>query len=109
MSYKRFQMDLAIKEPIPKVLADQLTAIRQHMVILKSFSEKINPGRLNEENTTRLVEHVCNHDIGKRCEQAHELDISPEEKKETLNNDTLAELRSVARIPFTKWSLARRK
>lgn len=109
MSYKRFRMDLAIKEPIPKLLAKQIEGIKRGMVILKSFSEKINEGKRNEENTVMLEEHVCNHDTGKRCEKAVKIQIGPKGMEENKKDDTMGELRSLAWIPFTKWGMARRK
>lgn len=109
MSYKRFRMDLAIKEPIPTALKGQLEGIKHHMLVLQSFSEKINEGKPNEEDTTILEEHTCNHDVSKRCEKPHELEISHEEEEEAERSDTMGELRALVRIPFTEWCLARRK
>lgn len=109
MSYKRFRMDLAIKEPIPPALAGQLEGIKHHMAVLKSFSEKINEGKPNEENTTMLEEHTCNHDLGKRCGPRYTVDTSLKAEEENKKYDTMGELQALAWIPFTKWGLARRK
>jgi hypothetical protein len=109
MSYLRFRMDLAIKEPIPPSLEGQLNAIKHHMVVLKSFSEKINKGRPNEEDTTMLEEHLCNHDTGKRCGSVYTLEKGLEAEEENKNNDTMGELCSLVWVPFTKWGLARHK
>ena len=96
MSYLRFKMDLAIKEPIPAALEVQLDGIKHNMVVLKSFSEKINEGRLNEEDTTRLEEHTCNHDRGIRCGPVYTVETNMKAEEENKNNDTMGELRSLA-------------
>ena len=73
MSYLRFQLDLAIKEPLPQALADRLPAIRDTIRRLKSFASKINEGQTNEEMTVRAVYHICRHDEGAPCEPEREV------------------------------------
>lgn len=102
-------MDLAIKEPIPQELEVDLDDIKEHMLRLQEFAVKINEGRPNEENTTKLEEHTCNHDTGKACGRLRVLEVSSKSLEENKKNDTMGELRSLAWIPFTKWGLARRK
>ncbi len=62
MSYLRFIVDLAIKQPISSGLQAQLSAIATQILRLQSESEKINPGQIMEENSTRATYHVCHHD-----------------------------------------------
>lgn len=102
-------MDLAIPTPIPKELVAELDGLKESMLRLQEFAVKINEGRPNEENSTMLEEHTCNHDVGKRCGKAHKLQISSKRLKENKKHDTMGELRTVGRIPFTKWCVARRK
>ena len=68
MSLRRYMIDLAIPEPVAPGLQGQLTAIEQHIRILKSFAVKINEGEINEEYTTKATRHTCHHDEGKSCE-----------------------------------------
>lgn len=62
MSYLRFRLDLAIKEPIPQALKDKLPAIRREIRRLKSYASKINEGKGNEEITVTATYHICDHD-----------------------------------------------
>lgn len=73
MSYLRFMIDLAIKEPIPDELSEQLDVIRTHIRTLKSYASKINEGLLNEEDTTRAKYHKCRHDEGLPCEEEQQI------------------------------------
>ena len=73
MSYRRYMIDLAIPEPLPSTLRGQLTAIEEHIRVLKSFAVKINEGKDNEEMTTRAVWHICHHDSGGNCEPESEI------------------------------------
>ena len=73
MPYIRFRLDLAIKQPIPQKLKEHLPAIKAKILELKSYSEKINEGKENEEMTVKTSYHICNHDIGLPCEK--EVDI----------------------------------
>lgn len=109
MSYRRFRMDIAVKRPIPAELAKDIDAIKEHMLRLQHFAVKINAGKPNEENTTILEEHICNHDIGRACEPSKQVEVSISRKEKNKKNDTVEELRSVARVPLTKWGVARYK
>lgn len=69
MSYIRFTLDLAVKEPIPQALKDRLPAIRNAIKELKAYASKINQGAANEEMTVRAVYHRCHHDeLNTPCE-----------------------------------------
>lgn len=68
MSYIRFQLDLAVKQPIPAALQSKLPEIREAVRKLKSFASKINEGKETEEMTVRAVYHICHHDEGLPCE-----------------------------------------
>lgn len=62
MSYIRFTLDLAVKQPIPSALQTKLPVIRDAIRQLKTYAEKINAGASNEEMTVRAVYHICHHD-----------------------------------------------
>lgn len=81
MPYERINIQLAIKEPLPAILLQkptqaQLTALGQMTWLeiiqemirrFKKYSEKINAGRDNEEDTTQAKRHRCQHDVGLSC------------------------------------------
>jgi len=85
--FHRFQIDLAIPDPIPNALNEkpttaQLTAIKNMTWIqiirtmvqrLKQVSEKINKGTDGEEDTVRAKKHICKHDIGQSCDAEEEI------------------------------------
>ena len=73
MSYLRFNLDLAIKQPIPNALKNKLPAIRHTIKELKSYASKINEGQDNEEITVKATWHLCKHDEGKPCEEENEI------------------------------------
>lgn len=73
MSYLRFQLDLAIKQPIPDALKTKLPEIKDNIQRLKAYAEKINEGNVNEEMTVRAVYHICKHDEGLPCEPEQEI------------------------------------
>lgn len=67
MSYIRFTLDLAIKQPIPAALSAKLPIIKAAVRELKGFAEKINAGKVDEEMTVKATYHICRHDEGKPC------------------------------------------
>ena len=87
MPLHRFQIDLAIPDPIPKALlqkptTQQLTAmanmtwiqiVRAMIQRLKGFSQKINEGTSREEDTIRAKKHICKHDIGQSCDGGEDI------------------------------------
>ena len=73
MSYIRFNLDLAVKQPIPQALQNKLPAIRDAIKQLKAYASKINEGQANEEMTVRAVYHICHHDEGLPCEPEQEV------------------------------------
>jgi hypothetical protein len=73
MSYLRFNLDLAIKEPVPETLAAELPAIKQAIRRLKTYASKINQGTANEEITVKANHHICRHDEGLPCDQETEI------------------------------------
>ena len=73
MSYLRFRIDGAIKQPLPQAVKDALPAIRAKILQLKNYCEKINAGLPNEENTISFKQHICRHDEGGACDS--EVDI----------------------------------
>jgi len=44
-----------------------MTVIRNAIKQLAMYSERINTGRANEEDTVRAKFHICNHDINEPC------------------------------------------
>ena len=69
MSYIRFTLDLAVKQPIPSALQAKLPAIRDAIRQLKAYAEKINAGAGNEEMSVKAAYHICHHDeIPPTCE-----------------------------------------
>ena len=73
MSYLRFTLDLAIKQPIPQALKSKLPEIRDAIRQLKAYASKINEGSVNEEMTVRATYHICHHDEGLPCEPEQEI------------------------------------
>jgi len=73
MSYLRYRIDLAVKEPIPAALEAELTAIEARICGLHGYSEKINEGLSNEEDTVRATKHICRHDTGEPCDPEQDL------------------------------------
>jgi len=86
MSFLRFNLDLAIKQPLPAVLLEKPTAaqlqamtgmtwvqiFREMVKRLKKQSEKIE-STYNIEETTRATFHVCRHDEGFSCDPEQEI------------------------------------
>lgn len=73
MSYIRFQLDLAVKQPIPAALMSKLPEIKEAIRKLKSYASKINEGKDNEEMTVTASYHICHHDEGLPCEPETEI------------------------------------
>jgi len=73
MSYIRFNLNLAVKEPIPDALKKKLPEIRNAIKMLKSYASKINEGKVNEEMTVKAVWHRCHHDTNEPCEEEKEI------------------------------------
>ena len=74
MSYKRYSVDLAFKEPIEPALNGLLTAMEATIRQAKPRASIINEGSLEEENTVRAVWHICHHDTGDQlCEPEQEI------------------------------------
>ena len=68
ISYLRFTLDLAVKQPIPAVLQAKLPAIKDAIKQLKAYASKINAGAANEEITVKATYHICRHDEGLPCD-----------------------------------------
>ena len=68
MSYYRVQIDIAVKQPIPKALKNKLPQIRDAIKLLKSYAENVG-----DEMTVRAVYHECRHDEGLPCEPEQEI------------------------------------
>lgn len=68
MSLKRYNIQLAYKEPLSTTLKGKLVALENILRDVKKSAVKINTGMANEENTTKATIHTCHHDTGKACE-----------------------------------------
>lgn len=76
MAYKRYMLDLAFKLPLAPPLQGTLTAFEATIRnVLRNSAENINAGLPNEEDTTRAVWHVCNHDSGNTIPCEPEVEI----------------------------------
>jgi len=73
MSYIRFNLDLAVKQPIPSGLKSKLPEIRDAIRKLKSYASKINEGKVNEEMTVKAAYHICRHDENLPCDPEVEI------------------------------------
>ncbi len=73
MSYLRFTLDVAVKQPLPAALQTALPAIRQKIRDLKAYASKINEGQPNEEMTVKTKYHICHHDTNEPCEPENEI------------------------------------
>jgi len=60
-------IDIAVKEPIPDALKGKMQMIRNAVKQLNMYSERINAGKANEENTIKAKFHICKHDINELC------------------------------------------
>ena len=60
--------DVADYERMPEELQKSILAVEEHVRILKSFSQKVNAGKFNEENTIKATKHICLHDEELPCE-----------------------------------------
>jgi hypothetical protein len=75
MSYLRYNIDLAFKQPISSEVQAILTSFNAELKKLKPFAEKINADGMNEEDTERAKMHICKHDEGFPCEAEKEINI----------------------------------
>lgn len=73
MSFKRYQVDLAFKQPLPPELQGQLTAIEATIRNVKAKATNINAGLPNEEDTTKAVWHICRHDTNELCDPEQDI------------------------------------
>jgi len=73
MSFIRFQIDIAVKQPIPDELKERLPAIRREIRRLKAYASKIKEGSGNEETTVKASYHICHHDEGLPCEPEQDI------------------------------------
>ena len=72
-TYLRFKLDLAIKQPLPQALKDELPALKVAIRRLKSFASKINEGNPNEEITIKAAWHICRNEDYLPCEPEQEV------------------------------------
>ena len=72
-TYLRFKLDLAIKQPLPQALKDELPALKAAIRRLKSFASKINTGKSNEEMTVKAAWHICRNEDYLPCEPEQEV------------------------------------
>lgn len=72
MSYLRYMIDLAFKEPVQVQVQNRLSALENELKLLLNNAEIINKGLGNEENTKKVGKHICHHDTGESCEPGQE-------------------------------------
>lgn len=70
MSYRRFNIQLAIPEKVfNKIPNTRKLAFRDEVRAMKALAVKINAGKDNEEMTVKATWHICHHDTGDQlCE-----------------------------------------
>lgn len=75
MSFLRYRIDFAFKEPLKPQVINRLNALEQELRMLKAESVIINEGEINEEQTTKAGKHICHHDSGNKipCEEEQEI------------------------------------
>ena len=62
MSYKRYDIKLAYKEPLSSALKSKLTDLEAILKDVKKDAVKVNKDKSNEENTITATKHTCYHD-----------------------------------------------
>jgi len=67
MSGLRFRIDLFVPldsktEKVDSVLQTKIDTIKTSILDFRQYSQKINPGKEAEEDTTKAVFHKCYHD-----------------------------------------------
>ena len=67
MPYIRWTIDLAVEEPVTKELEAEMDELKTRLLHFREQCSIINEGLPNEENTKKMNEHICNHDVGKGC------------------------------------------
>ena len=73
MSFKRYNIQLAYKEPLSPSLQGKLTAMENVIKAVLGEAVKINAGLANEEMTVTAKYHICRHDEGKSCKPEVEI------------------------------------
>jgi len=86
MSFLRFNLDLAIKQPLPVALLEKPTRTQlegmSNMTWVQIFREmvrrlKVQSSKIESKNsieeTTRTVFHTCRHDEEKSCDPEQEI------------------------------------
>ena len=73
MSYLRFNLDLAIKQPIPEELELKLPEILVAIGMLRNYAVEVQGGEVNVELSDQATYHICRHDEHKSCEQPKEI------------------------------------
>jgi len=64
MSYLRFKLDLAIKQPLPEELETDLPEIKSKIMELKGYCE----------NEYHMKYHVCMHDEKRLCREERNIE-----------------------------------
>ena len=75
MSYIRWTIDLAVKEPVSKVLEAEMDELKTRLQHFREQCSIINEGLPNEENTKKMDEHICKHDTGGECEGMKDIGV----------------------------------
>ena len=75
MSYLRYTLELAFKEPLPVQLKNRLKAWELATKAILPDAVIINEGQENEEMTVKAAYHICHHDTGDTCEPEIKLGV----------------------------------
>jgi len=73
MSYLRYSIEFAFKEPVKPQVINRLKALENELRLLKKEAVIINEGQVNEENTKEATHHTCHHDEGLPCEPEQDI------------------------------------
>lgn len=73
MSFIRYELCLAFKEPLQPQVQQRLDALENELRMLRKEAVVINEGAPNEEETRSVRRHICHHDAGEPCEEWEEI------------------------------------
>ena len=62
MSGTRLQIDFFFKDMMPRQVNEAFPQLLPAIKAAKAKASKINEGKDNEENTTKAIYYLCNHD-----------------------------------------------
>jgi len=81
MSYLRYNIQLAIKEPVSGSIKKITKDFEKLVEDVRKYTVRINDGQGNEEETVKATWHICRHDEGKPCDDEIEIGVDPHPKR----------------------------